>query len=125
MSSNARAIPAGLQNAGRQLWSSVLDEYDIEEHERLLLLEACRIADRLDRLAAESATEPLTTENFKGDEVANPKLVEARQQGIVFARLLASLRLPMGEVEGSLVRPQRRGGARGTYNKGRRLGTVG
>jgi hypothetical protein len=107
------------------LWSSVVEEYDIEEHERLLLLEACRIADRLDRLAEESAGEPLTTENFKGDEVANPKLVEARQQGIVFARLLASLRLPMGDEEAGLVRPQRRGGARGTYNKSRRLGTVG
>jgi hypothetical protein len=108
------STPQGLNAPGRQLWSAVTDEYDIEEHERLLLLEACRIADRLDRLAEESAGESLTTTNFKGDPVANPKLVEARQQGIVFARLLASLRLPSGD-EADLTRPQRRGGARGSY----------
>lgn len=111
----SNSVPLGLEAPGRQLWQAVTDEYDIEEHERLLLVEACRIADRLDRLATESAHEPLTVTNFKGDEVANPKLVEARQQGIVFTRLLASLRLPVGD-ETDLNRPQRRGGARGSYN---------
>lgn len=111
--------PKGLGVAGRQLWRSIADDYDVEEHERLLLVEACRIADRLDRLAEESNGAPLTVTNFKGDEVANPLLVESRQQAIVFARLLASLRLPTGEEEN---RPQRRSGARGTYS--RRLGVV-
>jgi hypothetical protein len=115
----SQSVPNGLDSAGRQLWTSVTAEYDIEEHERLLLLEACRIADRLDRLATESAEERLTTTNFKGDEVANPKLVEARQQAIVFTRLLAQLRLPSGD-EGDLTRPQRRGGARGVYSRGLR-----
>ncbi|MDQ3452051.1 MAG: hypothetical protein M3493_05025 [Actinomycetota bacterium] len=38
--------------------------------------------------------------------------MEARQQRIALARLLAALRLPAGEVE---QRPQRRVGVRGTY----------
>lgn len=110
--------PKGLERSGRRLWRSIVDDYDLETHEQLLLSEACRVADRLDRLAEESAISTLTVTNNKGDEVANPLLVEARQQAVVFARLLASLRLPTGEEDGALQRPQRRGGARGTYLRG-------
>ena len=54
--------------------------------------------------------------NVKGDPVANPLLVEQRQQIASLARTLASLRLPTGFTEdGELIRPQRRGAARGTY----------
>jgi hypothetical protein len=109
-------IPNGLAEAGRQLWASVVDDYDVEEHERLLLTEACRVADRLDAIAAELEGAPLTMQNFKGDPCPNPLLGEARQQGIVFSRLLASLRLPSGD-ENDATRPQRRGGARGTYTR--------
>lgn len=48
---------------------------------------------------------------------AHPAAVEARQQRIALARLLAALRLPAGadgdEAQGR--RPQRRVGARGVY----------
>ena len=107
--------PRGLGRNGRRLWRSIVDDYELETHEQLLLSEACRVADRLERLADESVSSTLTVTNNKGDEVANPLLVEARQQAIVFSRLLASLRLPTGEEDGALQRPQRRGGARGTY----------
>lgn len=105
--------PSGLGKNGRRLWRSILDSYELDVHEMLMLAEACRVADRLDRLAEALDGAPLTVENFKGDEVSQPLLVEARQQSLVFARLLASLRLPSGEEEDS--RPQRRGAARGTY----------
>jgi hypothetical protein len=101
------------------LWESVTKDYGIEEHERLLLIEAARVADRLDAIAIELVGAPLTTVNFKGDPCANPLLIEARQQAIVFARLCASLRLPSGD-EDDPTRPQRRGGARGTYARGLR-----
>jgi hypothetical protein len=55
---------------------------------------------------------PLTVTNHKGDEVPNPLLTEARMQAVVYTRLVASLRLPTDE---HALRPQRRGGARGTY----------
>lgn len=119
MSNHSSAIPDGLRTAGRQLWGSVTRDYDIEEHERLLLVEACRVADRLDAIATELVAAPLTMTNFKGDPCSHPLLVEARQQGIVFSRLLASLRLPSGD-EDDPSRPQRRGGARGTYSRGMR-----
>ena len=108
------AAPKGLHAAGRRLWRAVLDPYEFDEHELLLLREACRCADRLDRLDVEAAAGSVTVTNHRGDQVAHPALTEARQQQITLSRLLASLRLPVGEEEG-LVRPQRRGGARGSY----------
>lgn len=110
--SKANPAPPGLKTAGRKLWASVVDEFALETHELLLLREACRTADRLDRLADEAIDAPVTVENHRGDQVAHPAMVEARQQSITLTRLLASLRMPSGE-EGE--RPQRRGAARGSY----------
>jgi hypothetical protein len=45
-------------------------------------------------------------------------LVEARQQRIGLARLLAALRLPAGEEEADDRRPQRQMGVRGVYGVG-------
>ncbi|MFF7577536.1 hypothetical protein ACFZBE_21540 [Streptomyces sp. NPDC008061] len=105
-------VPDGLDESGVRLWESVADPFELDVHEQLLLLQACRTADLLDRLSAEAATGPLTVVNAKGDRVANPVVTESRQQSLVLARLLASLRMPSGESE---ERPQRRGGARGSY----------
>ncbi|HLM07095.1 MAG TPA: hypothetical protein VK402_18085 [Blastococcus sp.] len=44
--------------------------------------------------------------------------MEARQQRIALARLLAALRLPAGEEEAGDRRPQRRMGVRGVYGVG-------
>ena len=108
--------PAGLKTSGRKLWRSVVADFDLEAYEHLLLLQACRTADRLDDLADESAKDGATVLNSKGDRVPHPANVESRQQSIVLSRLLASLRLPTGETEaGDLIRPQRRGSARGSY----------
>ena len=108
--------PRGLSKAGKALWRAVLEPYELDEHEVLLLKEACRVADRLDRLDAEAAAGTVTVTNHRGDQVAHPAMTEARQQAIVLTRILASLRLPSGdEDDGALSRPQRRGSARGAY----------
>jgi hypothetical protein len=57
----------------------------------------------------------VTTINARGDKVAHPALIEARQQALVLSRLIASLRLPSGDVDEDLKRPQRRGASRGSY----------
>jgi hypothetical protein len=106
--------PTGLAASGAKLWRSVTQEFDLEIFEELLLLQAARCADALDRLALEASDSPVTTFNAKGDLTAHPALIEGRQQAIVLSRLLASLRLPSGEEVGER-RPQRRGGARGSY----------
>lgn len=107
----AGTTPAGLAATGRRLWTSVMADYELDCHEELLLLEACRCADTLHELAESTAGAVLTT-NVRGEAVAHPAVVEARAQQLTLARLLASLRLPAGEVAG---RPQRRGAARGAY----------
>ena len=104
-------VPDGLLTAGKSLWHSVVDEFELDRHEALLLLQACRCADRLDSMAAVLADAPLTVTNARGDEVPHPLLTESRQQSLTFSRLLASLRLPSGDE----ARPQRRGASRGSY----------
>lgn len=87
----------------------------METHELLLLRQACGVVDILDRLAAEAESVPLTVTNARGDVIANPLLVESRQHGIMLVRILAALRLPVGESDGD-SRPQRRVSARGVYS---------
>lgn len=100
--------PAGTRAAGRRLWRSVVDAFDLEEHELALLREAVRTVDQLDQLAAVVAEDgPMV------DGKVHPALTESRQLRPVLARLLASLRVP----EDDDTRPQRRGAARGTYRK--------
>jgi hypothetical protein len=107
--------PDGLQVTGRRLWTSAMTEFSFDVHDEFMLLQACRTADRLDRLEVEASAGPVTVTNFKGDQVAHPAMVEARQQSITFARLLAALRMPQGDQDERMGRPQRRGGARGAY----------
>ena len=108
--------PSGLRPPGRRLWASVLDEYDLEEHELALLVEAVRTIDLLDLLDARVRDDGPIVVSPQGDK-AHPAAVEARQQRIALARLLAGLRLPAGQEDDRQAgaRPQRRVGARGVY----------
>lgn len=92
--------PAGLKASGKALWDGVAAVRDIRPEYVSLLLNACRIADRLDDLSAGDL--PLTVENARGDEVANPVFTEHRQQLTTLRAVLASLgvdKLPEVEVE--------------------------
>jgi phage terminase small subunit len=92
--------------------------YELEEHERALLLEMCRTFDSLDRLSAVVTAEgEMVTDRF-GQSKANPALVESRQLKIAFAPLSAALRLLAGDEgdhQADARRPQRRVGTRGVY----------
>ncbi len=111
----APKTPDGLKAAGRKLWTAALADYEFDVHEELLLLQACRCADRLDRLAMKAEGNPVTVVNAKGDQVPHPALTESRQQSITRTHQLAASRLPAGEDGGELPRPQRRGGTRSAY----------
>ncbi len=50
--SRPERAPAGAGPAGRKLWRAVVVEYELQEHELLLLREAVRTADLLDELEA-------------------------------------------------------------------------
>jgi hypothetical protein len=108
--------PPGCGTVGRKLWRSILTDYEFDQHEMVLLERACRVADVCAALQAVVDSDgPMTTNRF-GDAVAHPALVELRQQSIVFARLVAALRVPATDDDAQQTRPQqRRTGARGVY----------
>ncbi len=109
--------PRGTAKPGRELWRSVLGQFDLEEHELALLREIVRTVDALDRLAAIVLEEGDVITDDKGNRRAHPASVEARQLRIALARLQAALRLPDGDAgdQSANRRPQRRVGARGIY----------
>lgn len=116
MSAHEKA-PRGTGAAGKRLWDSVLSEYELEEHERALLVEAVRTIDLLTELEQMVKAEGSVIDSPQGRK-AHPAAVEARQQRIALARLLAALRLPAGDEDdkqSGARRPQRRAGVRGTY----------
>lgn len=106
--------PKGLRRSGRALWRAVLREYDLDQHEVVLLREAGRTADLIDELQATIDRDGIMGQTSQGPRV-NPCAAELRQQRIAFARLLTALRIPAGEQDG---RDQVRGTMRGVYRIG-------
>ncbi|MCS5718595.1 terminase [Herbiconiux sp. CPCC 205763] len=101
-----------LGDSGSALWTALTELVDFDVHETSLLTEACRIKDRLDALDVIIRAEGVTVTSPQGVK-AHPAVVEARNQQLTLARLLASLRIP----DEDDVRPQRRGAARGSYSR--------
>lgn len=118
--------PAGLGSGGRELWLSIT-EHDLDAAQLVLLLEACRTKDRLDKLdeLLRCDTEVWATlvHRLRTDDYElkiDSALSEARQQANVLKQLLVSLRLPD---EASGKKPQHRG-ARGAYKPSGSSGKV-
>ncbi|MFI7168182.1 terminase [Rhodococcoides fascians] len=107
----SKKTPAGLNAAGAKLWKSVVDEYELDEHESALLLEAARTVDQLNLLQDAVTAEGVVIESPQGAK-AHPALVEARQQRITLARIISALRLPDEETG---KKPQQRTGTRKLY----------
>lgn len=103
--------PPGLKAGGRKLWRSVTDEFELGEHELSILLEAARTVDALDALQAIVRDEGVTNTSPQGVR-AHPALVEARQQRVTLAKLVASLRIPLDDYQEATRTPQRRSGVR-------------
>mgnify|MGYP000331825000 CR=1 FL=1 len=85
-------VPDGLGDTGRELWLGVSGDRKLSAPARVLLLNACRIADRCDELANDIGRR-LTTENDRGDEVINPLISEHRQQYATLASILGKMGL--------------------------------
>jgi hypothetical protein len=107
--------PALLNDGGNRLWASLLSQDASLAEElnpaRMVAVEACRAKDRCDELDVICRESDVMIDNGKGQPVAHPAWVEARQQANILKQLLAALRLP-DEATGK--RPQHRG-ARGSY----------
>jgi hypothetical protein len=89
--------PAGLEDRGKKLWRSIHQQHPgISDPEREVALEACRVADRLERLDAICRVSEPVIETDKGGLITHPAFAEARQQQNLLKQLVASLRIPEG-----------------------------
>lgn len=86
----------------------VLRPFELAPHEELVLLQACRIADSLDKLQRSMVDQEAMIESPQGAKV-HPALVESRQRSLALAKIMASLRVPFGDDD---KQPQNRSGVR-------------
>jgi hypothetical protein len=112
-------MPARLGPRGAGLWTEITGLHSLAAAELEILAEACRCADRLERLDEHLHDEGMSwldVEKLRSDGATfrltvDAALSEARQQQNILKQLIASLRLP-DEATGK--KPQYRG-PRGAY----------
>lgn len=109
--SEQRRTPAGLKAAGKKLWDSVLQDFDLAEHEAAQLEEACRCRDTIVTLRGQLESDGTMIPSSQGMRL-HPAISEIRAQQLALARLLATLQVP-GLEEDAL--PASRG-VRGVYS---------
>ena len=111
--------PKGSGTPGRALWRSITSTYELAEHELALLGQATTVADRISALdEIVNAEGAMVDDPRRGMQIAHPALSASRQERVVLARLLSTLRLP----DETDHRPQRRG-MRGFYGPRRVTGS--
>ena len=103
---------------GQRLWDAITEKHELDEAQRVQLVEACRMKDRLDKLdelLRGDVSAWASIESSDGGRpsvlVINSALAQANTTANAMKQLLAAMRLP----DESGKRPQQRGGARGAY----------
>src|SRR3954471_20307218 len=91
-SSIPEPAPEGTGPAGRRLWDAISREYELEEHELVLLRQAVRVADTCTDLQA-----MLDRDGLMLQDRIHPASVELRQQRLLLGRLIVALRVPLGD----------------------------
>lgn len=93
--------PERLGERGSSLWDEITKAHTLQKAELELLVEACRCADRLEKLdefLTGDRDSWFTFEEMKRDDtirvLVDAALSEARQQQNMMKQLIASLRLP-------------------------------
>lgn len=104
--------PRNLGLSGRKLWDSTVEAYELSDSELVLLEQASRVSDHIALLDAVVKDEGVMATSSQGVR-AHPGLVEARQQRLALARILATLAIPA--LEDDLPKA---GKVRGVYRKG-------
>lgn len=87
------APPAGLGTDGRELWRSIVRDFDLGDDELAVLAAACHTRDELASLQVELVGQPLLIDGH-GQVRAHPLLAELRAHRALLARLLKQLDLP-------------------------------
>jgi hypothetical protein len=87
-----RVPPKGTRQNGEALWYSTLARYKFQQHELMMLREAVRTVDQLDRLSDAIAHSRTITPTGG----VHPAITEARQLRITLTAILTFLQLPTG-----------------------------
>ncbi len=104
------------ESPGKRLHAALTRAYDLEEWELALLDQACKTLDLCGTLEGALDADGALMATRAGVR-AHPAAVELRAQRIVFARLVAALRIPLEADDEGRPRLQRRG-PRGVYGLG-------
>lgn len=104
------AAPRGSQAAARRLWRAVVVDYELAEHELVLLREAVRVAD-----VCQELQETVDSEGLFLEQRVHPAVVELRAQRILLARLIVALRVPLGAEDDQPGDRLQYRGVRGVY----------
>lgn len=100
--------PTGLQKAGKRVWRAVLEEFDLDARELLVLEQAARQADAVEALEAEVEVSGLVTRGSAGQLRLSQTVTELRQARLAVSRLLSDLALPDTDEELAASRRGRR-----------------
>lgn len=89
-------VPQGLGTAGKRLWTTTLDEFELEaEPQKIeILTHACRVTDKIAELGKAQRGEPLTVLGSARQLTIHPLIAEVRFQRGLLAQLLGKLGLP-------------------------------
>lgn len=91
--------PRGLGKRGREFWRKIQADVEVDGATTDVLLEACRVLDRLDALNTVIESDGVTATGSTGQTVVHPALQEARLTQLAFTRLVQALDLPASEEE--------------------------
>jgi hypothetical protein len=86
-------VPAGLKTAGKKLRESSIAEFELAQHELVLLEEACRTRDNIRNLDKAVLDDGVMIASSQGSRL-HPAIAEARQQRLALARMLVTLQIP-------------------------------
>lgn len=86
--------PADFGPSARKLWDEVDSAFDLDPHEREILIQACRLSDICTALAEVVAREGAIVKSRLGADIASPAAKELRQQALAQGQLLRLIRIP-------------------------------
>lgn len=109
-------LPKSLGAKSRKFWRSVTGEFELRADELVLLENACREMDLIDRLNEALEYADIHVEGSQGQPVINPLFGEIRQHRLALKQLLGQLDLPEGDTDGAA--------AAGRSSAGRHLAAV-
>ena len=109
-SSTPEPAPEDAGPDGRRLWEAISREFQLEEHELVLLRQAVRVADTCTDLQA-----MLDRDGLLVRDRIHPASVELRQQRLLLGRLIVALRVPSEDTGGEGAPRTQYRGLRGPY----------